>query len=634
MDNSQSQPTNKNLSMIIDGLVSVESPDKSAETLSIEGADISSLVGGSLNREHADTKEFGFSSVVGKCIYAVKLIKRTDCSNDRELSFWDKWELPCIYAKFRLFNDHEESLAAQSIIRDSFINNESLPGLSIEGKTIKQEGSILKSTIARDVALTFKPANAACITGVLEDPVIGYKYQEVEEEELGKSLEAGNCNSAPGTLTQGAALQRESIGNKVAKVKVPKGWKDIYKKLSVKYGVQKALEAVMEASSTQKSELKVESVVSNLPTVEASPLLLKFESDIVEFKQVVLDLGRLIKAEKDSSPVITMRDNPEIKYKVLGEDPNFYYLKHYKDEGIPGNITKVRRFAIDQFFDTSNLPKNHTETSTDDAVTKFTHSANQLSLLNGINLTSKTKPPEHYREGVNSNYPDKPFWTKNKNKQAVYIKNNISDIPNQAEHEGIYNLFGHKYFGLGEHLPVVSVFKHPITGVNTLAVEGIPNVSHLRKYHDDEKNTDAPVLDHCDCLAHNGSNGNLDRLFLADWLLGKQDRSRMNMLFNNKDTSKLHIIDNSNLFTPTKELTQTGIYPKYSMYYDRVNPAFNKETLPWFQGLNLPSMIADLGKMGVSHDQIAGVMSRYAQAAKALSDPQGSRSKLWHGGYT
>jgi hypothetical protein len=166
-----------------------------------------------------------------------------------------------------------QALAAQ--IRDHNANNEPiLVRFSIEGSTLDRKGNRLTTSVARRVAATLKPCNRTAISGLIEDPRApdGFDKSPTKQEKpvkdilsgllddkrdeddtkkrehehpmytkLGgefeiecsplikdegdlykaiklvvkarmlKALAAGNYNSAPSTLTGGAALQREDL---------------------------------------------------------------------------------------------------------------------------------------------------------------------------------------------------------------------------------------------------------------------------------------------------------------------------------------------------------------------------------------------------------------------------------------
>lgn len=243
-----------NKSMTIDGIAASEAVDSSGEVLDIKGLDITELEEGrgTLNYEHRGDQSNGASAndVIGHITYAKKIFESGDCSNDRERSYWNKVQLPFVYIQAELFNDegHPGAMAAAALIR--YYQKRKLPILmrySIEGTTLSREGNKLKRAIAKRVAATMKPCNRSCESGVLsddtekgpltdlkdllsektlnksilssyeievDDPVCSdpmAKADDGEDEDLSKALEAGGFNTAPGNLSQGSALQAESV---------------------------------------------------------------------------------------------------------------------------------------------------------------------------------------------------------------------------------------------------------------------------------------------------------------------------------------------------------------------------------------------------------------------------------------
>ena len=141
--------------------------------------------------------------------------------------------------------------AIAAIIRDCVINGEPpIVRFSIEGSTLKKEGQVLASCIARAFAITCRPANRSAVSGILLDPKQkvetlpqeGFKdgrflskfeaqYNPLfSNEDLTKALEGGNYNAAPSTLTQGSALQveyiREKNDSEAIKNKLKKAYRD------------------------------------------------------------------------------------------------------------------------------------------------------------------------------------------------------------------------------------------------------------------------------------------------------------------------------------------------------------------------------------------------------------------------
>lgn len=163
--------------MLLDGIFASEAIDSSGEVFDVDGADISDLEEGRgvANWEHRGDDAHGASGldIVGKIVFARKIFSSEDCENDRQIQFWDKIKLPFVYGIVRLYDGagHEGAKALAAQIRDHVANGEPiLVRFSIEGSTLEKEGNRLKRTVARRVALTIKPCNRTCDSGVIADP--------------------------------------------------------------------------------------------------------------------------------------------------------------------------------------------------------------------------------------------------------------------------------------------------------------------------------------------------------------------------------------------------------------------------------------------------------------------------------
>jgi hypothetical protein len=111
--------------------------------------------------------------VIGRCVFAKKIYKASDCDSDRERMYWDQIKLPFIYGKFRLFDGagHPSAIAAAASIRDMLHAGEDiLIRFSIEGATLQRKGNVLEKSVARKVAATWKPCNKSANSGVIADP--------------------------------------------------------------------------------------------------------------------------------------------------------------------------------------------------------------------------------------------------------------------------------------------------------------------------------------------------------------------------------------------------------------------------------------------------------------------------------
>lgn len=243
--------------LVIHGVIGAESIDSSGEQLIVKGCDISSMEkDGTLNWEHL-AEEHGPLSIIGKCILCKKIYGPEDCANAGERAFWDATKVPLIYAQFRLFDaeDHSQAKAAASIIRDQKANGEPLTlRFSLEGSTLRMsEDKRIEESICRRCALTSKPCNKVAASDILRDPLaviedsedsflavskfehpsyqhlvdggiplmVASEVDDVTENfiesarkviDLAKAIEGGGYNAAPSTLTGGAALQREDLG--------------------------------------------------------------------------------------------------------------------------------------------------------------------------------------------------------------------------------------------------------------------------------------------------------------------------------------------------------------------------------------------------------------------------------------
>lgn len=215
--------------MLLDGVLASEAIDSTAESLSIEGMDISDLEQGKgfVDYEHLTPEDTQKDNVlaqelVGKIVFVKKIYGPEDCDDERQKFFWKETKLPFLYGICRLYDQagSEPAKALAASIRDSAANNEPLfIKFSIEGSTLERKGQKLVSTIAKGVALCKRPANHQAISGLMADPGApeGFdkgpakilKHEGGYATDLNKTLTAGSYNVAPGSLVGGAALQRE-----------------------------------------------------------------------------------------------------------------------------------------------------------------------------------------------------------------------------------------------------------------------------------------------------------------------------------------------------------------------------------------------------------------------------------------
>lgn len=271
----------------ISGIAASEALDTSAEQISIEGMDISSLEAGEgiFNWEHRSPKSEGSSplDVLGSITFAKKIFKESDCDNPNQRKYWKQVELPFLYIEGSLFDSQTPAhIAADALAAQiKFYKSQNLPlvaRFSIDGSTLERDDKnpqILKQTIARDVAITMKPCNRSCNSDVIEEPKAELEkriksdeasnYQQnglyrmpgvsfemtfdypdesddllKAEEELEKTWMAGTGNVAPSSLTQGATTQKEDFAvKKTFMNKVTAAFRDWDKKSPLNKHLQK-----------------------------------------------------------------------------------------------------------------------------------------------------------------------------------------------------------------------------------------------------------------------------------------------------------------------------------------------------------------------------------------------------------
>lgn len=334
------------MGMIIDGIAAAASVDTSGEIIDIAGLDISSLESGegTFIYEHRSAKSPGATGddVVGSIRFAKKIFDAEDCDDARQKKYWDSCKVPFVYIRGELFDDEKHAGAQAITAIINYYHSRKMPILmrySIDGHTIKRgeeennEQNIIKRAIARDVAVTMKPCNKSCVSGVIDDApmVVAQDDEDMVKSERGllsgveftmspmesnnddpisnlrveldnfrelqaiqKAISLGNADVAPSELRGASALGREDLhgvknrlkaavrdwdGKKSLKDHLVKSLPDAspdflekFSNLIDKYRLYKAsqLHGALEDALNRDLKKQVESAVSELP---------KFDSD-------------------------------------------------------------------------------------------------------------------------------------------------------------------------------------------------------------------------------------------------------------------------------------------------------------------------------------------------------------------
>ena len=145
------------------GIAAAQNPDKSGETIMIDGIDDSRL--NCLNDEHQDSA-FGQIGVITK---HCKIHSQDECEDDLQRQCWNVAKVPFLYIEGTIDDEnHPNGQAAAALVKfTNKIQDSPLKiGLSIEGGILQrggQEDKTLEKTIGTKASFTVKPCNPRCL---------------------------------------------------------------------------------------------------------------------------------------------------------------------------------------------------------------------------------------------------------------------------------------------------------------------------------------------------------------------------------------------------------------------------------------------------------------------------------------
>jgi hypothetical protein len=619
----------KSKGMLIDGVAGSEAIDSSGETLSIEGADISELIEGraTLNWEHQGTESPGHSPSdhVGKIVFAKKIFSAADCDTDRQLRYWKDLDLPFIYIVGRLFDaaGHEGAKALAAQIRDYQAHGEPiLARFSVEGSTIQPQGRTLKQTIIRRVAVTVRPCNRSCVSGLIYDPLAPEGYEKepgspsretkdfLEEvlkrsetfhpnfRPLGGSVEiqcdprlnedqlptvskaytaGGGMGGAPDSLTGGAALQREEIDGKV------KAWTNRVKTALRDWDGKGKFRDVLKAHLPEASNDFIDHfshMVDELK-VRRSAILKKEREDarsrqVRKLEALTIELR---KAGQDTylPPEVEFQGR-KIKpgsarmggthYAILSSDADHHIAVPSDKLGghAPSDLVKLPRASMTMRV--HSYPVDSMASHVVDAVhhgdPRFNRTPAQHDLVHGIDFR---QPGIDSVLGVNA---DSSHWRKGGDGTNVYVKAAHDEELSDARREVLYHNLAKDFFGLGQYVPRVALIRHPRTGQEHAVIE------HAEGEHPEGDSAMSMPAHQKQHLMALGDSGELDKLALMNMITGNSDRHAGNYLLNSQNGA-LKLIDHGNAFD--SQSVTPPIIPHYIAAYQQLRHERDGQTM-------------------------------------------------------
>lgn len=639
--------------MVIDGVAASEALDSSGEILKIDGCDISTLaVDGVLNYEHRGDDAPGAQpgDNLGKIIFAKKIFKDADCDTDRQRKYWKSLELPFIYFMCRLYDGagHHgaKELAAQ--IRDAVANGEPpIMRFSIEGSTLATDSKnkkILTRSIARVVAITRKPCNRSAVSGIVADPnapdgwskspekvteenrdileealkrsehpgfrrlgaPISLRWNpEVDGENFKKTLTAGSYEAAPSSLSGGAALQREDLGVRQKIKGAFRSWKKTGGDLRtyLKTQVPEASDEYVERFSKLVDEVQVKQKALDIRKTEINLQRLAIElrkasDDILPVsaaKKTVVDWqGQKVRPGLGDAVIQQDGETRSVPIDILsGDEDHLYGLPRgmLDKDWSSKDLRKFPRHAVSVMYPPS-LVKASLVVDANVHGHSLSAGSEQKKLIHGLDLTDAK-----VTRGTHTLNDGRSMWARNGDRH-VFVKPELyrgRGTTNDARREVTFYNAARDVFGLAAHLPVTAAFRHPKTGEEMVAVEG------LDAYHPERQgrmSAGVPTggMSHSPedlrILKSAYEDGSLPRLAIMDHVLGQVDRMPDNWMIGRD--GKVKLIDHGLTFE------DGGSYPDFLDAWGADKASWLEEPIPmdvgvWAQKLDPRKLEKTLG---------------------------------------
>ena len=585
------------------------------------------------NFEHRDNPQ----DIIGRVIFIKKIFSAKDCTDEDQRKHYDQVQLPCIYGIVRLFDDsgHEAAKALAAVLRDSLKTGDRLmTGFSVEGSTLSRDGNELTSTVFRRVSATFKECNKSATLGILSDPndpskkeVTKAEHQHplyvklggfqssvspiieefsptwvnLEIQPIVKALEAGNYNAAPGTLSGGAALQKESIKKKMVNI-VKAAIRDWDRTTPFRKFLKHRLPEVSDEfldhftnavedltiKKSQQHTLKELVKAKVIERVEEYQKLNKFEQLYQELRKD----GQQTKGATPKGMATQEQKNTPVDFNGKKVKPGLAYIRGNKQLALLGHtpthligvdpsklsswghndlqkIPRASGISVQDYPEIMNEPgtvdhQQHTDP-------KFTRHEDVKSLIHGFDFNG---PRQHAKEGINR---DQSFWAKNSAGKRVYVKGSHDESGfDEPGKEALYHNLARDFFGMGHTVVPTGIARDPRTGQRHAVIQAV------KGQHLDTKNPE-----HTATLKALSDSGELHKMAMMNVIMDNHDRHRGNFMMT---PGGMKLIDHGYAFSPVpgEEPVRTPDYIKYDMnlHHPGQDKEFHPEAAKWLQGLN------------------------------------------------
>ena len=225
--------------------------------------------------------------------------------------------------------------------------------------------------------------------------------------------------------------------------------------------------------------------------------------------------------------------------------------------------------------------------------------------VHGMDFSQEAKPSE-----AQTLRQESSSWMKMPDGTHAFVKIDPSEQTfYDARKEALYHNLAKDYFGLGEYMQKVAAVRHPKTGAEMAAIEGVPGGKHHYEgsYTDQIKNQST-----IDSMA---KSGELHKLALMNAITGNTDRHLGNFMYD-KD-NKLKLIDHGFAFSHYP--TPTGFIPSYLQHHD--STPLHSEAVKWVNSLSEDKLREQLTSHKVPYSQREAALTRLYNVKRAVNTP-------------